>query len=504
MVRLIRPAPSVLLQASQRVGEPSLDLEAQLRRAVVEAISDLGAQTLADDTLEAIACTTSEIIDDICAPGVDSSERTETINGALSDIFEEARISEELKQRIVHKLLAVACSTPAIEITVPHVGQETSSARREGDDNQAQKYRRRGDVERERAAAYLEEHDKQLELEKNAAERKERELAEFFHIPCIQNQEPEDLRSAPGAFNPVAAAALESGAVSPSTSDSEKEEDESTIRDREATKKRLRKLGQPATFFGETDEARTARLNQLELNREQDEIATGSTNVLQLVTRRAQLGVNVDRDDEDFHVTDMRTTKKFVVPLPTTSVELVAESSLQLSTGRHELTLEEEDDDEDGTDEAAKCVAVWIRNTLREWERELTTRASTDKGRGLIEERGQYRQTKQYLRPLRKALQDASINPSIIWGIKSITDACEKRCYKEAKEAYMRLAIGNQAWPMGVTTVTFHDRPNRHNIGEDNVAHILNDETTRKYVQMIKRLSTYAETRWPADPSRAA
>jgi len=57
---------------------------------------------------------------------------------------------------------------------------------------------------------------------------------------------------------------------------------------------------------------------------------------------------------------------------------------------------------------------------------------------------------------------------------------------------------------MGVTFVTFHDRANRHKIGEDSVAHVLDDETTRKYVQMVKRLLSFCEARWPVDPSRAA
>eukprot|EP00438_Fugacium_kawagutii_P000719 Skav211038 [mRNA] locus=scaffold1434:159065:161719:- [translate_table: standard] len=40
-----------------------------------------------------------------------------------------------------------------------------------------------------------------------------------------------------------------------------------------------------------------------------------------------------------------------------------------------------------------------------------------------------------------------------------------------------------------VTFVTFHDRAARHKIGEGAQAH---DETTRKYVQMVKRLVTFA------------
>jgi len=162
-------------------------------------------------------------------------------------------------------------------------------------------------------------------------------------------------------------------------------------------------------------------------------------------------------------------------------------------------------EEEKVVDEASKSVSLWLRSTLREWETELTARQAGEKDRRVFaEERGQYRQSKQYLRPLRKALRDGSISPGIVTSLSCIAEACQKRLYKEAKEAYMKLAIGTQPWPIGVTTVTFHDRPNRHNIGEDNVAHILNDETTRKYVQMIKRLVTYTEKRWPIDPSRAA
>ncbi|ETW46133.1 pre-mRNA-splicing factor 18 [Plasmodium falciparum MaliPS096_E11] len=51
----------------------------------------------------------------------------------------------------------------------------------------------------------------------------------------------------------------------------------------------------------------------------------------------------------------------------------------------------------------------------------------------------------------------------------------------------MLLAIGNAAWPMGVTMVGIHERAGRSKIYASEVAHILNDETTRKYIQMIKR-----------------
>jgi pre-mRNA-splicing factor 18 len=63
----------------------------------------------------------------------------------------------------------------------------------------------------------------------------------------------------------------------------------------------------------------------------------------------------------------------------------------------------------------------------------------------------------------------------------------------------MRLAIGNAAWPVGVTSVTMHERANDQKIATNKVAHALNDETQRKWIQSIKRLMTFAQQRWPPD-----
>ncbi|CAE7470920.1 unnamed protein product [Symbiodinium microadriaticum] len=108
-------------------------------------------------------------------------------------------------------------------------------------------------------------------------------------------------------------------------------------------------------------------------------------------------------------------------------------------------------------------------------------------------EKAQYRQSKQYLKPLRRALRDGEVDAGVTFSLAEIAEQCGNRSYRAAKEAYMRLAIGNHPWPMGVTFVTFHDRANRHKIGEGAQAHVLDDETTRKYVQMVKRLVTFAE-----------
>eukprot|EP00983_Pelagomonas_calceolata_P014596 463696-Pelagomonas_calceolata.AAC.7 len=57
-----------------------------------------------------------------------------------------------------------------------------------------------------------------------------------------------------------------------------------------------------------------------------------------------------------------------------------------------------------------------------------------------------------------------------------------------ANDIYLRLAIGNAPWPIGVTSVGIHERSARekisHVMNQHGQAHIMNDEATRKFLQV--------------------
>lgn len=72
-----------------------------------------------------------------------------------------------------------------------------------------------------------------------------------------------------------------------------------------------------------------------------------------------------------------------------------------------------------------------------------------------------------------------------------------------AMDQYIKMAIGNAPWPIGVTMVGIHERSAREKIYTNSVAHIMNDETTRKYLQSIKRLMTLCQRRYPSLPSKS-
>ena len=66
--------------------------------------------------------------------------------------------------------------------------------------------------------------------------------------------------------------------------------------------------------------------------------------------------------------------------------------------------------------------------------------------------------------------------------------AMKERNYIHAYDIYMRLSIGNAPWPIGVTSVGIHERSAREKISHvmNGAAHIMNDESTRKYLQVSR------------------
>jgi pre-mRNA-splicing factor 18 len=64
--------------------------------------------------------------------------------------------------------------------------------------------------------------------------------------------------------------------------------------------------------------------------------------------------------------------------------------------------------------------------------------------------------------------------------------AMRERNYLAANDVYLKLAIGNSPWPIGVTSVGIHERSARekisHVMNASGKAHIMNDEATRKWV----------------------
>ncbi|CAB4024512.1 pre-mRNA-splicing factor 18 isoform X2 [Paramuricea clavata] len=114
-----------------------------------------------------------------------------------------------------------------------------------------------------------------------------------------------------------------------------------------------------------------------------------------------------------------------------------------------------------------------------------------------------HRQTERYLKPLLRKLKAKATPSDILDFLIEIVGALLEREYVKANDSYLQMAIGNAPWPIGVTMVGIHARTGREKIFAQHVAHVLNDETQRKYIQALKRLMTFCQKKFEADPSKS-
>ena len=259
--------------------------------------------------------------------------------------------------------------------------------------------------------------------------------------------------------------------------------------------KRLRALRAPITLFGEGDDERLSRLRKLELAAPDEENEGGQKNFLveeqRKAAERALQGKGEESSDEEELTPEERRAKKM----------------------RHLAKLKEAEDKAQEADDKydktwSKSISIsgfervrtWVRRMLKEWECDLDELPEDVKrsvqGRNEI---NTYKQTKSYIKPLLKGLKQRNLDKGVIVNLAEMVRLCRKREYIKAADQYILLAIGKAAWPMGCTMVGIHERAAREKIFSQDVAHVLNDETQRKYIQSFKRLMTYAQNKFPPD-----
>ncbi|KAJ3133180.1 mRNA splicing protein prp18 [Physocladia obscura] len=145
-------------------------------------------------------------------------------------------------------------------------------------------------------------------------------------------------------------------------------------------------------------------------------------------------------------------------------------------------------------------IGAYFKKILLIWERTLNERSDNERsntqGRLAMATRAQ---TAEYLKPFFGQLKRGSLESDVIARVTEICMYMQQREYLKANDSYLRLSIGNAPWPIGVTMVGIHERSGREKISSSQVAHGLNDETQRKWIQSIKRLMTFAQSIWPPD-----
>lgn len=314
--------------------------------------------------------------------------------------------------------------------------------------NASKKYFKRGDLLAKEQEEYLKKHG---ELNKNA----------------IKTQEPEDAN------------------VNVNQDKTESESKQNASLPRAEVIKRLRERGHPILLFGESELLSFKRLRRIEI--QEPEANRGFRNDFQEAMDKVDeaylneilaLGTQNDEKSTNEDTLDSSITYEFIQEMADTM-------------GRGDRNYD------------MNVILILLQYLLNMWGQQLNSATAAEKTTVKHKmARATYTQTCVYLKPLTRKLKKKNLPEDICDSLMEITKHLLERNYIMASDAYLQMAIGNAPWPIGVTMVGIHARTGREKIFSKNVAHVMNDETQRKYIQALKRLMTKCQEYFPTDPSR--
>lgn len=132
----------------------------------------------------------------------------------------------------------------------------------------------------------------------------------------------------------------------------------------------------------------------------------------------------------------------------------------------------------------------YLKYLVKCWELQLMSK-SDDPDQGAI-----LHETKRDMVCLLHKLRKGTLQESIFVSLVTTMYYLQRQDFRRANEAYLKLSIGNAAWPIGVKSVGIHQRAADLKItGEDkkHAANIMVNDRTRRWITAIKRLISFCE-----------
>lgn len=368
------------------------------------------------------------------------------------------------------------------------------------------KYMRRGDLEK------LQQQQKRSASPSSSASPRPGPSTERLRLSKSETTSP----AASSSLSSATKSALDTAA-------GEVEREKFNVSNEEAVR-RLRAKGEPIRLFAETDKERRLRLRALELIEEKGGGTLGQNdfrNALQSAESATALELLEKRNPANKGKGEQARLDSLRQDAATKSAIDDAEKALT-SKQQESNGANAEDEDQaskpvvrEGVgmdslldlnliktdiDRVYPIIYYTLKGLLSEWADSLASRPDEVKHtmQGKLAAATQV-QSADYLKPLFKKLRKRSLPPDVLMRVAEIVHFMQKRQYRNANDSYLQLSIGNAPWPIGVTMVGIHERSGREKIFSSNVAHVLNDEVSRKYIQSLKRLMTFAQTKYPPE-----
>lgn len=226
----------------------------------------------------------------------------------------------------------------------------------------------------------------------------------------------------------------------------------------------LRKFNLPITLFGETKETRIDRLLQY-LSPDQPEKSNNTNSNKTIVTDNSQTTSELTN----------QTTNTSEDPLPFEEEGTLQEINKKPTgppydptvkfTTMTQLTHEE-------------MIYKYFKTVLKQWNYDLqfkqqqftsTSSSSMKLPMNLKKELLNQQNCSEFIQPLFGLLKHKQLSHDLIEKLLKMVQYCEDGNFRLANDEYIRTAIGNSAWPIGLTMVGIHERSGRERISTSKV-----------------------------------
>lgn len=221
-----------------------------------------------------------------------------------------------------------------------------------------------------------------------------------------------------------------------------------TTLDVAAIRNELKELHEPVCLFGETMTETARRLARIKVQRDSLKSST------QAILRE----VYTDPDDKD----------------------LPDHKSIEIDRG----WLKSDNQEKQG--KLYLNLLLLFRTYIKQWNQSIDATMTA--------EMDLYKKAKEHLARLLIRLKARNLPSDILLNLTNVAKSLQEKNYMAANHAYLQMSIGKATWPVGVTMVGIHERAQRERLHQElDSAHILSDETTRQWLQSLKRLITQME-----------
>mmetsp|Transcript_41541 Transcript_41541/g.50357 ORF Transcript_41541/g.50357 Transcript_41541/m.50357 type:complete len:437 (-) Transcript_41541:466-1776(-) len=261
--------------------------------------------------------------------------------------------------------------------------------------------------------------------------------------------------------------------------------------------RRLRVLGHPATLFGETDEDRRTRLEVAAKNLQIADSTGGQQghelghNYIQRMEEQARRAAAfaAQKKEEKLKEKEKEEAEDEKTPEERELEEAFTAAAKEMA--RQQMSVPER-------------IITFFQKVTADWTEEIQNMTEeylmSMEGKLLLTT---YEITTKNFKPMYKELRKNNLPDDLMRGLYLMVCHMEKRDYRAAMDVYLKMAVGNAPWPIGVTMVGIHERSAREKIFSQTQAHIMHDEASRKFLQSVKRCISFCQRKYPTNPSKS-